>query len=105
MWMTPACFTTAQVKAAYKSWVSVIIRRNNTITGRRYADEPAILSWEPMNEVHTLVAAPNLLAAPLYVHAPPPHTFEPHNSHTRRIGTSCVVAWRLDALSGGGCAT
>lgn len=40
-----------QVKAAFKSYLSVIIRRNNTITGLRYADDPAILSWEPMNEV------------------------------------------------------
>ena len=44
----------AQVKAAYKSYLSVIIRRNNTITGHRYSDDPAILSWEPMNEVRAL---------------------------------------------------
>ncbi len=47
-------YTNSKVKAAYKAYLAMLIRRNNTINGRRYSDEPAILSWEPMNEPHTL---------------------------------------------------
>ena len=33
-----------------KSYMGKIIMRNNTITGRLYRDEPAILAWDIMNE-------------------------------------------------------
>jgi len=37
-------------RAAYRSYVSQILERTNTVTGRRYIDEPAILAWELANE-------------------------------------------------------
>lgn len=38
------------IKNWYKAYVSTLINRTNTITGRRYRDEPAILGWELANE-------------------------------------------------------
>lgn len=42
-----------RVKSAYKNYARTIISRKNTITGVAYADEPAILGWEVLNEPHT----------------------------------------------------
>lgn len=42
-----------RVKAAYKNYARTIITRKNTVTGVNYADEPAILGWEVLNEPHT----------------------------------------------------
>jgi mannan endo-1,4-beta-mannosidase len=38
------------LRLAYQDWVRAILTRRNTVTGRLYADEPAILAWELMNE-------------------------------------------------------
>ena len=38
------------IRAGVKSYMGKIIMRNNTITGRLYRDEPAILAWDIMNE-------------------------------------------------------
>ena len=38
------------IKNAYKTWLQAILTRRNTITGRLYADEPAIMAWELTNE-------------------------------------------------------
>ena len=46
-------YTDEKVKAAYKAYAQKIITRTNTLTGVRYADEPAILGWEVLNEPHT----------------------------------------------------
>jgi mannan endo-1,4-beta-mannosidase len=43
-------YTDPRVKEAYKGWVSHLIHRKNTLTGRLYRDEPAIFSWELANE-------------------------------------------------------
>ena len=42
-----------RVKAAYKNYARTLITRKNTVTGVAYADEPAILGWEVLNEPHT----------------------------------------------------
>ena len=42
-----------RVKSAYKNYARTIITRRNTVTGVAYADEPAILGWEVLNEPHT----------------------------------------------------
>jgi mannan endo-1,4-beta-mannosidase len=39
-----------KIKNAYKTWLLTILTRRNTITGRLYADEPAIMAWELTNE-------------------------------------------------------
>ena len=38
------------IRAGVKSYMGKIIMRNNTITGRLYRDETAILAWDIMNE-------------------------------------------------------
>ncbi len=43
-------FSDPRVRRAYREYVEHILTRVNTRTGRRYADEPAILAWELMNE-------------------------------------------------------
>jgi mannan endo-1,4-beta-mannosidase len=43
-------YTAPEVKQAYKNWVSYLINRKNTITGRLYKDDPTIFAWELANE-------------------------------------------------------
>lgn len=38
------------IKGYYKEWLDAVILRTNTITGRQYKDEPAIMCWELVNE-------------------------------------------------------
>src|SRR5665213_384373 len=38
------------IRGAYQSYVSRLLTRKNTVTGRLYRDEPAILAWELANE-------------------------------------------------------
>lgn len=45
-----AFYTDPAIRAAYQSYVSQILTRRNTVTGRAYHDEPAILAWELANE-------------------------------------------------------
>jgi mannan endo-1,4-beta-mannosidase len=49
-------YSNAECKQAYRSWVSALIQRRNTITGRLYRDEPAILAWELGNELRCPVS-------------------------------------------------
>ncbi len=39
-----------KIREAYQSYVEQILTRTNTITGRSYNDEPAVLAWELANE-------------------------------------------------------
>jgi mannan endo-1,4-beta-mannosidase len=39
-----------RIREAYKSYVSQLLTRTNTVTGRLYKDEPSILAWELANE-------------------------------------------------------
>lgn len=43
--------THSKTFAAYKSIIEQVINRKNTITGRLYKDEPAIMAWETGNEL------------------------------------------------------
>ena len=43
-------YTDQRCRDAYQEWVRQVITRRNTITGRLYLDEPAILAWELANE-------------------------------------------------------
>lgn len=40
----------ARFRQALSGYVSAIVRRRNTVTGRVYGEEPAILAWELVNE-------------------------------------------------------
>lgn len=43
-------FTDSRCKTAYKNWMSHLANRVNSYTGIRYKDDPAIMSWELINE-------------------------------------------------------
>jgi mannan endo-1,4-beta-mannosidase len=43
-------YTEPGIREAYQNYVSQILTRQNTVTGRAYQDEPAILAWELANE-------------------------------------------------------
>lgn len=43
-------YTDARAQDSYRQVIARIVRRKNTVTRRRYADDPAILSWQLANE-------------------------------------------------------
>jgi mannan endo-1,4-beta-mannosidase len=43
-------YTDSTIRAWYKSYVTALVQRNNTITGVMYRDDPTILAWELINE-------------------------------------------------------
>jgi mannan endo-1,4-beta-mannosidase len=43
-------YTDARAQDAYRQAIARIVRRKNTVTGKPYADDPAILSWQLANE-------------------------------------------------------
>jgi mannan endo-1,4-beta-mannosidase len=54
-WLSPGSDVTEfyrapSLRAAYQNWVNQILTRRNTITGRLYSEEPAIMAWELTNE-------------------------------------------------------
>nr|KAJ3420056.1 hypothetical protein HK105_006160 [Polyrhizophydium stewartii] len=53
-----AFFSDPTIVAGFKALVTAVLSRNNTVTGRRYADEPAILAWETGNELGAANSAP-----------------------------------------------
>ena len=48
-------------KKAYYDKVKFIISRTNTVTGKKYIEDPAIMSWEPINEPRPMRPAVNAL--------------------------------------------
>ena len=45
--------------AAYRKQVETVVSRTNSITGRRYQDDPAIMAWELANEPRPMRASAN----------------------------------------------
>ena len=45
-----AFYSSPEARCAYRTWVERVLTRRNAITGRPYAEEPAILAWELANE-------------------------------------------------------
>lgn len=43
-------FQDPRTKRDYRSWVSYVVRRVNSLTGLAYRDDPTIMAWELMNE-------------------------------------------------------
>src|SRR4051812_19824281 len=43
-------YTEPVIRDAYRAWAQHLLTRTNSITGRQYRDEPAILAWELANE-------------------------------------------------------
>ncbi|HXG82325.1 MAG TPA: mannanase [Sphingomicrobium sp.] len=48
--MTSQFYASAPAVAMYHDYVSAVVGRTNKITGVRYADDPAIMSWQLANE-------------------------------------------------------
>ena len=48
-----AFFTNRTLIEGFKNFIRVIVTRVNTVTGRAYRDDPAILAWETGNELMT----------------------------------------------------
>ncbi len=46
----PKFYSSPEARRAYRTWVEHVLTRRNTITGRLYSEEPAILAWELANE-------------------------------------------------------
>lgn len=45
--------TDASLRATFKTWVTTMVNRTNTITGVTYANDPTLAVWELANEPHT----------------------------------------------------
>jgi mannan endo-1,4-beta-mannosidase len=45
-----------EARRAYRRWIEHVLTQRNTITGRFYSDEPAILAWELANEPRCQIA-------------------------------------------------
>lgn len=43
-------YTNAAAQVLYRRYVAMLLDRTNTVTGRKYRDEPAIMAWELANE-------------------------------------------------------
>lgn len=43
-------YTDPEIKSIFEKYITYILSRKNTYTGIRYADDPAILAWDIMNE-------------------------------------------------------
>ena len=43
-------YTNAAAQAMYRRYIAMLLDRTNTVTGRKYRDEPAIMAWELANE-------------------------------------------------------
>jgi mannan endo-1,4-beta-mannosidase len=43
-------YTNPQIKQWYKNWISHVLNRTNTLTGKKYKDDPTIMMWELGNE-------------------------------------------------------
>ncbi|HWK93377.1 MAG TPA: cellulase family glycosylhydrolase [Luteimicrobium sp.] len=43
-------YTDARERTWFKSWISHLLNRTNTITGVKYKDDPTIMAWELANE-------------------------------------------------------
>lgn len=48
--------------ARYKNYVITIIKRINTINGRKYGDDPTIFAWDLLNEARCQKCPPNTIA-------------------------------------------
>jgi len=47
---TAQFYANTQAMALFRDWVKTIVGRTNTITGKRYADDPTIMAWQHANE-------------------------------------------------------
>ncbi|MFL6144592.1 MAG: cellulose binding domain-containing protein [Labedaea sp.] len=50
-------YTDARIKANYKTWISTLLNRTNSITGVPYKNDPAVFSWELANEPRCINAS------------------------------------------------
>lgn len=45
-----AFYTDPQIRQAFKDWITAVVQRRNSVTGRLYRDDPSIFAWELANE-------------------------------------------------------
>jgi mannan endo-1,4-beta-mannosidase len=50
-------YTDARIKQDYKTWISTLLNRTNSVTGVKYKDDPTIFSWELANEPRCIDAS------------------------------------------------
>lgn len=53
-------YTCTPCKEDYKKQVSLVLSRTNTLTGKKYTDDPAIMAWELANEPRPMRPASNI---------------------------------------------
>jgi len=51
-------FTDDEIKQWYRDWVSHVLNRTNTVTGKVYKDDPTIMLWELGNELQCSESGP-----------------------------------------------
>ncbi|PRW59651.1 nitrilase 2 isoform A [Chlorella sorokiniana] len=56
-------FSKEAPKALFKDFVRTIVTRTNTITGRRYSEDPTIMAWDLINEPVCRGCAPGTIAS------------------------------------------
>jgi len=44
-------FTNAKAMSLFRDYIALLLDRTNTLTGRKYRDEPAIMAWQLANEL------------------------------------------------------
>jgi mannan endo-1,4-beta-mannosidase len=49
-------YRSPRVRGAYQAYVKQVLMRRNTVTGRLYKEEPAILAWELANEPQSITS-------------------------------------------------
>ncbi|AZQ63963.1 T9SS type A sorting domain-containing protein [Flammeovirga pectinis] len=49
-------YTNSEMKNIYKGYVDSWLERTNTVTGRKYADDPTVFSWQLTNEARSTSA-------------------------------------------------
>jgi mannan endo-1,4-beta-mannosidase len=84
-------------KEVYKSWVSHVLNRKNTITGVKYRDDPTIFAWDLMNEPqidNSAIAADGAPLAESWIREMAAHVKSIDSRHLLTTGTEGFLGRR-----------